>query len=58
MIGSMKGLVTLVKEKSHDVTATHCFLHREVLVSKITGEYLKQALDVAEHCQFYKAAPS
>jgi hypothetical protein len=47
MIGSIKGLVTLVKEKNPDVTTTHCFLHREVLVSETIGEDLKQALDVA-----------
>jgi hypothetical protein len=45
--GSIKGFVTLGKEKSNAVTTTHCFLHREVLVSKTTGEDLKQVLDVA-----------
>jgi hypothetical protein len=43
----MKGFVTLVKEKNHDVITTHSFLHREVLVSKTVGEDLKQILDVA-----------
>jgi hypothetical protein len=47
MIGSIKGFVTLVKEENHDIVTTHCFLHREVLVSKTTGDDLKQVLDVA-----------
>jgi hypothetical protein len=44
---SIKVLLTLIKEKNHDVIMTHCFLHREVLVSKTLGEDLKQVLDVA-----------
>jgi hypothetical protein len=35
------------QRKNPDVTSTHCFLHREVLVSKTIGEDLKQVLDVA-----------
>lgn len=45
MIGSIKGFVTLVKEKKPGVITTHCFLQREVLVSKTIGEDLKQVLD-------------
>jgi hypothetical protein len=57
MIGSIKGLVTLVKEKP-DVITIHCFLHREVLVSKTTGEDLKQVLDVAVNMvNFIKQRP-
>jgi hypothetical protein len=47
MIGSIKDFVTLVKGKSHDVIPTHCFLHRDVIVSKTIGEDSKQVLDVA-----------
>jgi hypothetical protein len=32
MIGSIKGFVTLVKEKDHDVITTNCFLQRKLLV--------------------------
>jgi hypothetical protein len=47
MIGSIQGLVTLVKEKNCDVITTHCFLQQEVLVSKTTGKDLNEVLDVA-----------
>jgi hypothetical protein len=47
MIGSIKGFVTLVKKKKPDVITTHCFPHREVLVSKTIVEDLKQVLDVS-----------
>jgi hypothetical protein len=58
MIGSIKGFVTLVKEKNPDVTTTHCFLHWELLVSKSIGEDLKQVLDVAVNMvNFVKQRP-
>ena len=37
MIGSVQGFVSRVKEKNSEVITTHCFLHREVLVSKVLG---------------------
>jgi hypothetical protein len=58
MIGSIKGFVTLVKEKNPDVIMVHCFLHREVLVSETIGEDLKQVLDVAVNMvNFIKHCP-
>lgn len=45
MIGSIKGFVTLVKEKNPAVITTHCFIHREVLVFKTVGPDLKAVLD-------------
>ena len=46
MIGSVQGFVSRVKEKNSEVITTHCFLHREVLVSKSIGNDLKQVLDI------------
>ena len=34
MIGCNKGLVSLRKEQSEKVIVTHCYLHREVLMSR------------------------
>ncbi len=45
MIGSVQGFISRVKEKNSEVITTHCFLHREVLVSKSIGNNLKQVLD-------------
>jgi hypothetical protein len=58
MIGSIKGFVPLVKEKSHDVITIHSLLHREVLVLKTTGEDLKQVLDVALPWSVLQSSPS
>jgi hypothetical protein len=44
VIGSIKSFVTHVREK---IITTTCLLHREVLVSKTTGEDLEQVRDVA-----------
>ena len=44
MAGSIKGCVTLVKEKNPNIISTHCFLHREVLVSKTLPNTLKSVL--------------
>ncbi len=45
MTGSVQGFVSRVKEKNPEVIATHCFLRREVVVSKTIGDDLKQVLD-------------
>ncbi len=44
--GSVKGFVSRVKEKSPEVIIIHCFLHREVLVSKTIGADFKQVIDI------------
>ncbi len=60
MIGSVQGIVSCVKEKNPEVTyrTTHCFLHREVLVSKSIGNDLKQVLDITVNMvNFIKQCP-
>ncbi len=46
VIGSVQGFVSRMKEKNPEVITTHCFLHREVLVSKTIGHDLQQVLDI------------
>ena len=58
MIGSVQGFVSRVKEKNSEVITTHCFLHREVLVSKSIGNDLKQVLDITVNMvNFIKQRP-
>ena len=58
MIGSVQGFVSRVKEKNPEVITTHCFLHREVLVSKTIGEDLKQVFDISVNMvNFIKQRP-
>ena len=58
MIGSVQDFVSRVKEKNSEVITTHCFLHREVLVSKSIGNDLKQVLDITVNMvNFIKQRP-
>ena len=58
MIGSVQGYVSHVKEKNSEVITTHCFLHREVRVSKSIGNDLKQVLDITVNIiNFIKQRP-
>jgi hypothetical protein len=34
IVGSTEGFVPLTKEENPDIVTMHCFIHREVLVSK------------------------
>ena len=45
MIGCNKGLVSFIKEQNENVIVTHCFLHREALMSRTLGEDLMEVLD-------------
>ncbi|XP_072909831.1 zinc finger BED domain-containing protein 5-like isoform X6 [Hemitrygon akajei] len=47
VVGSMKSFVSLVKKENPDIVTTHCFLHREVLMSKTLGDDMKKVLDAA-----------
>ena len=58
MVGSVKGFASLVEKQNPNFVRTHCFLHREVLVSKITQNELKEVLNqVIEMVNFIKTRP-
>jgi len=58
MIGSIKGFVSLVQRETPNAVQTHCFLHREVLVSKTVPDELNQVLkQVVEIVNFIKTRP-
>ncbi|XP_068115889.1 zinc finger BED domain-containing protein 5-like [Hyperolius riggenbachi] len=58
MVGSMRGFASLVRKENLSVVTTHCFLHREVLVSKSLGEEMKKVLDdVTKMVNFIKQRP-
>ena len=47
MIGSIKGFVSLVQRENPSVVQTHCFLHREVRVSKTIPDELNQSFNAS-----------
>jgi hypothetical protein len=47
MFGSIRGIASLVKKENPDDVKTHCFIHREVLVSITLGDEMKTVLDNA-----------
>ena len=58
MTGNMKGFVARVKKDNPSIITTHCFLHREALVSKAIGLELKYVLDqVAKMVNYIKSRP-
>ncbi|XP_029657396.1 zinc finger BED domain-containing protein 5-like, partial [Octopus sinensis] len=57
-IDSIKGFVSLVQQQNPNVTHSHCFLHREVVVSKTIPVALKQVLNqVVEMVNYIKSRP-
>jgi hypothetical protein len=40
VVGFLRGFASLVKQENPDIT-THCFIHREVLVSKTLGDEMQ-----------------
>lgn len=58
MIGSVKGFISLVKERNINIITTHCFLHREVLIGKTLNSDLKSIMDeVVKVVNFIKSRP-
>ena len=58
MVGSIKGFASLVQKCNPTIVRTHCFLHREALVSKISQNELKEVLnEVIEIVNFIKTRP-
>uniref|UniRef100_A0A0L8I2A7 Uncharacterized protein n=1 Tax=Octopus bimaculoides TaxID=37653 RepID=A0A0L8I2A7_OCTBM len=58
MISSIKGFVSLVQQQNPNVIHSHCFIHREVLVSKTIPIELKQVLNqVVEMVNYIKSRP-
>ena len=44
MVGCVKGFASLAQKEYPNLVRTQCFIHREVLVSKVSQENLKQML--------------
>ena len=58
MVASVKGFASLVEKQNRNIVRTHCFLHKEVLFSKITQNELKEVLSqVIELVNFIKTRP-
>ena len=58
MVGNIKGFVSLVQKENPNVVQTHCFLRREVLVSKTIPDDLSQVLkQVVQMVNFIKMRP-
>ena len=55
---SVKGFITLVKQVNENVVTTHCFLHREILVSKsLCPDLQKVSSQVMKMVNFVKSRP-
>lgn len=46
MISFIKEFITFTKNKISNIISTHCFLHRESLISKILPTTLKSVLEL------------
>ncbi|GFY25957.1 SCAN domain-containing protein 3 [Trichonephila clavipes] len=58
MTGHLKGFVAHVKELNEDILVTHCFLHREALVTKFLPSNLKIVLEqCVKMVNYIKASP-
>lgn len=58
MVGSIKGFCSLVKTRTPNLISTHCFLHRESLISKTLPADLKSVLEqVVSVVNYIKSRP-
>jgi hypothetical protein len=58
MVVSIRGFASLVTKENPDTVTTHYFIHRELLVSKILGNKIKEILDEAtKMVNFIKQRP-
>ena len=58
MVGEYNGFLAKVRENNPDMIATHCFLHRDVLVAKIVPDDLTKILNASvKMMNFIKSRP-
>ncbi|XP_068208551.1 zinc finger BED domain-containing protein 5-like [Palaemon carinicauda] len=58
MIGKYKGFITRALKENPSIITTHCFLHREALVAKTSGEELTEVLNQSvQMVNFIKSRP-
>lgn len=58
MTGRFKGFVSIIKREFPHIIGTHCFIHREALMTKNLGSELKNVIDSAvKMVNFIKARP-
>ena len=58
MVGCIKAFASLAQKENPNLVCTHCFLHREVLVSKVSQENLRQVLhQVVDVVNYIKSRP-
>ena len=58
VVGCIKGFASLVQKENRNLVRTDCILHREVLVTKVSQENLKQVLhQVVEIVNYFKSRP-
>jgi hypothetical protein len=55
VLESLKGFITLAKQKNAGLGFTHCFLHREVLISKsVVPEVQKLLVETIKMVNYFK----
>ena len=58
MVSSKEGVTALAKKENEKIIFTHCFLHRENLVTKTIGNELKEVMDqVVQMINYIKRRP-